>query len=84
VLRPSTDLGVLAAEYERFLPRKIKLITRALGANETESPDFVSLLMFEPNYMKRLIDLGAQDIESRIDELRSFFMNDERRAITAV
>src|SRR5205085_8389200 len=25
VLRPSTDLGVLAAEYERFLPRKIKL-----------------------------------------------------------
>ena len=83
VLRPSMDLGVLAAEYEKYLPLKIKLITRALGARETESPDFVSLLMFEPRYMKRLIALGEHDIESRLDELRVFFREDARQ-ISAV
>jgi len=83
VLRPSIDLGVLAAEYEKYLPRKIKLITRALGARETESPDFVSLLMFEPHYMKRLIALGEHDIESRLDELR-VFLGEDARQISAV
>ena len=84
VLRPTTDLGVLAAEYEKYLPRKIKFITRALGAKETESPDFVSLLMFEPRYMRKLIEIGAHDIESRIDELRSFFSTPARSRMTAV
>ena len=84
VMRPSTDLGVLAAEYEKYLPRKIKFITRALGAKETESPDFVSLLMFEPHYMKKLIELGAADIESRIEELRSLFSPGPREVMSAV
>ncbi|HKO56784.1 MAG TPA: patatin-like phospholipase family protein, partial [Thermoanaerobaculia bacterium] len=73
VLRPSQDLGRLASEYERYLPRNIKMVTRALGAKETESPDFVSLLMFEPNYLSRLIEIGEHDIDSRLDELSAFF-----------
>jgi len=84
VLRPSLDLGVLAAEYERYLPRRIKFITRALGAKETESPDFVSLLMFEPNYMQRLVDLGIHDVEQRLDELQLFLGDSARPALTAV
>jgi len=72
VLRPSQDLGKLAAEYERFLPRNLKLATRALGSRETESPDVISLLMFEPNYMQRLIELGEMDVSSRLDEIRAF------------
>lgn len=84
VLRPSTDLGVLAAQYEKNLPRRLKLITRALGAKETESPDFISMLMFEPHYMTRLIDLGERDVDARIDELRAFFADDRRQLITAV
>jgi len=84
VLRPSLDLGVLAAEYERYLPRRIKFITRALGAKETESPDFVSLLMFEPNYMQRLVDLGIEDVEQRLDELRVFLPDHTRPALAAV
>ena len=84
VLRPSIDLGILAAEYEKYLPRGLKLITRALGAKETESPDFVSLLMFEPHYMTRLIDHGEHDVGARLDELRAFFADDPRRLFTAV
>jgi NTE family protein len=76
VLRPSVDLGKLAAEYERYLPRNLKIVTRFFGANETESPDFVSLLMFQPNYLQRLIELGEHDVDTRLDELREFFGQD--------
>jgi NTE family protein len=78
VLRPSVDLGKLAAEYERYLPRKLKLIVRALGAKETESPDFVSLLMFAPEYTKRIIELGEADVETRLSEVRAFLGRETR------
>jgi NTE family protein len=73
VLRPSVDLGKLAGQYEQYLPRNLKLLVRALGTKETESPDFISLLMFEPHYTQRLIELGEADVESRLDEIRTFF-----------
>jgi NTE family protein len=82
LLRPSVDLGKLAAEYERFLPRKLKLLVRALGAKETESPDFVSLLMFEPTYTKRIIDIGEADVDARLPEIRAF-LGEERRLAAA-
>ena len=76
VLRPSIDLGKLAADYEHLLPRKIKLLVRALGAKETESPDFISLLLFEPSYTRRIIDIGEMDVEARLPEIREFLGED--------
>jgi NTE family protein len=78
VLRPSIDLGKLAADYEHQLPRKIKLLVRALGAQETESPDFISLLLFEPSYTRRIIDIGEMDVEARLPEIREFLGEDLR------
>ena len=72
VLRPSRDLGKLAGAYEKYLPRHLKTLTRAMGAKETESPDFVSLLMFEPHYTAELIEIGRADVEARVDEIRAF------------
>jgi NTE family protein len=72
VLRPSVDLGMLAAEFEDKLPRKLKLLVRALGAKETESPDFVSMLMFEPSYTQRIIEIGESDVTARLAEIRAF------------
>jgi NTE family protein len=76
VLRPSIDLGKLSGEYERFLPRKLKLLVRAMGVKETESPDFISLLMFEPSFTRRLIDLGEADVGLRLAEIRAFLGED--------
>ena len=73
VLRPSRDLGKIASAYEKYLPRSMKFFTRALGSRETESPDFVSLLMFEPHFTRVLIELGEKDVESRLDDLSVFF-----------
>jgi NTE family protein len=83
VLRPSRDLGKLASQYEKYLPRQMKLFTRALGADETEVPDFLSLLMFEPNYLRNLIEIGEEDVEMRLDELRAFFSDEGASAATA-
>lgn len=82
VLRPSVDLGKLAADYEKYLPRKVKLLVRALGAKETESPDFVSLLMFQPEYTRRIIEIGESDVALRLDELRQF-LGVERKLVAA-
>jgi len=80
VLRPSVDLGKLAGQYERYLPRKLKLLVRALGTKETESPDFISLLMFEPEYTRRIIEIGEGDVELRLPELRTFLGPEARMA----
>jgi NTE family protein len=83
VLRPSIDLGKLAADYESHLPRKLKLLVRALGARETESPDFVSMLLFDPPYTRRLIDAGEADAEMRREEIRAFLGDDQRQVLAA-
>jgi NTE family protein len=83
VLRPSVDLGKLAGDYERFLPRKMKLLVRALGVKETDSPDFISMLMFEPTFTRRIIDLGEADVHGRLAEIRAFLGEDAALAARA-
>ncbi|HKB79126.1 MAG TPA: patatin-like phospholipase family protein [Thermoanaerobaculia bacterium] len=69
VARPSRDLGKLAAHYEPRLPSAFRFLTRGLGTRETASPDFLSLLMFQPDYLRELVATGAEDAEHRIDEI---------------
>jgi NTE family protein len=69
VLRPSEDLGRLAAGFEPRLPRAFRFATRGLGTRETESPDALSMIMFQPDYTRRLLELGEADVEARLDEI---------------
>lgn len=69
VIRPSRDLGRLAGEYESRLPRAFRFLTRGWGTRETSSPDLLSLLMFEPQYLRRLIEIGEADVEARSGEI---------------
>lgn len=72
VLRPSRDLGKLAAAYEPSLPSTFRFLTRSLGTRETRSPDFLSLLMFQPEYLCQLIEIGEADALARMDEILAF------------
>lgn len=72
VLRPSRDLGKLANEYEARLPGAFRFMTRGLGTRETRSNDLLSLLMFQPDYLSRLIELGEADAQARQDEIENF------------
>lgn len=72
VVRPSQDLGRIAKEYEPRLPRAFRFMTRGTGTRETRSPDFLSLLMFQDDYISRLIELGESDAAARSDEIATF------------
>jgi NTE family protein len=72
MLRPSMDLGLLANDYEPELPRAFRFLMRGLGTRETRSNDMLSLLMFQSDYAKRLIELGEADAAARIPEITRF------------
>lgn len=72
VIRPSQDLGRLAAEYRDQLPRFVRFLLDGLGAGWSESPDFVSYLMFESAYISRLIELGEHDAASDWGRIEPF------------
>lgn len=72
VMRPSRDLGQLAGEYEPSLPGALRFLTRGLGTRRTRSPDLLSMIMFQGDYLRRLIGIGEADVESRIDEIGAF------------
>ncbi|MGH7483075.1 MAG: patatin-like phospholipase family protein [Longimicrobiales bacterium] len=72
VMRPSQDLATIAGEYEPDLPKAFRFLMRGLGTRETVSPDVLSMLMFQPEYLRHLMRLGREDAESRGDELHAF------------
>jgi NTE family protein len=74
-LRPSVDLGELAYHYEPQLPRAFRFLTRGLGTRDTERPDFLSLILFQPDYLRALIDIGEQDANARADEIGAFLFS---------
>jgi NTE family protein len=74
LLRPSIDLGRLANAYEPELPRAFRFLTRGLGTRETRSNDMLSLVMFQSDYVRRLIELGEADASAKIAEIRRFVL----------
>jgi NTE family protein len=74
VLRPSEDLGKLASQFEAQLPRSFRFLTRGLGTKETESPDVLSLILFQPDYLTALIEIGEKDARDRADEIGEFLL----------
>lgn len=72
LLRPSVDLGRLANAYEPQLPRAFRFLTRGLGTRETRSNDMLSLVMFQSDYVRRLVELGEEDAAARLADIRAF------------
>ena len=69
VIRPSEDLGRVAADYAFKLPRAFRFATRGLGTKETKSPDILAMLMFQPDYVSRLMEIGERDAEDNAREI---------------
>lgn len=72
VLRPSIDLGALANQFEPKLPSAFRFLTRGTGTREDRSNDFLSMIMFQPDYSASLMEIGEADITSRVDEIAAF------------
>ncbi|MGD8496735.1 MAG: patatin-like phospholipase family protein [Gemmatimonadales bacterium] len=72
VLRPSSDIGRVAARYEQSIPRSLRYLLRGLGTRRISSSDLVSYLMFESEYIEHLIRLGERDAERSWLKIRRF------------
>jgi NTE family protein len=68
-LRPSLHLGKIAGKFEPNLPRPFRFLTRGLGTHETDSFDWLSMVMFDPNYIQSLMDIGEADANARKEEI---------------
>ena len=76
ILRPSVDLGKLAYRYEAQLPRAFRFLTRGLGTRDTQSSDLLSFILFQPNFLRALMELGDRDATARADEIEAFIEAD--------
>lgn len=63
VLRPSRDIGRMAALYEHKLPRALRHLVRGLGTRRGSGSDLLSYLLFVPEFLSDLIELGERDAE---------------------
>ncbi len=80
LLRPSEDLGRLAARFEPRLPKAFRFMTRGLGTRDTKSQDLLSLLMFQPDYIRAMIEVGERDAEARYADIAALVGADSGRS----
>jgi len=79
VVRPSEDLGQLAAEVVREDPELdfgpfLGLLRKASGGGDNaKEADLLSYLLFDSAYAKRCVEIGYRDAQAREEELADFF-----------
>jgi NTE family protein len=72
VLRPSRDLGALAAGCGAKLPPPIRWVVRRMGGHRAAAVDFLSYLLFDPAYTTALIELGYADGRAEWPRIEEF------------
>ena len=68
-IRPSRDLGAMARGYVPRLPMLMDLIVKSIGGREERGADFLSYLLFEPEYTGLLMELGHEDAMAQWGEM---------------
>lgn len=71
-ISPSRDIGAIAAEKSRSLPKLIRFLLRNLGAIE-EASEIISYLLFEKIFLNDLITMGFEDGLRQRDQLQKLF-----------
>lgn len=74
VIRPSEDLGELATHFTNKIPAGVRFLLRGLGSERGNSSDMLSYLLFVPEYLSCLVDLGYADAQSEDARLRHFLL----------
>jgi NTE family protein len=80
IVRPSVDLGALAADYELNLQGAMGTLLSAVQWQSDPPPDWLSMLLFKPAYLQALLEIGYDDARRQHYRIEAFF---ERDAISA-
>jgi NTE family protein len=78
-VRPSEDIGTLAAEFVRSGRMQVhgmfarRLIQRLAAGEAAHESDLLSYLLYDGNFASQLIDLGRHDAAKKADELAELF-----------
>ncbi|HEX3763233.1 MAG TPA: patatin-like phospholipase family protein, partial [Kofleriaceae bacterium] len=78
-IRPSEDIGTLAAEFVRSGRMQVhgmvarRLIQRLAAGEARHESDLLSYLLFDGNFASQLIELGRHDAARKADELAQLF-----------
>lgn len=78
-VQPSFSLDELAHKHIKTLPAATRNTLKGLGALDTDRTSagsaaaLASYLLFEPDFVNALIELGERDAWQRHDELKAFF-----------
>lgn len=77
VIAPSRRLDDLAGEHQASLPKSVRAMLRAFGVSgrgqTTSGSALISYLLFEPNFVNELINLGMSDTLAKRAEVQRFF-----------
>ena len=76
VLKPSQDLGDIAARYYYRMPFAVRMLLRTIGINQYSESSVISYLLFDKAYTKALIKLGYNDTLPKVDKIIRF-LNDK-------
>lgn len=78
MIRPSRSLSGLAAGREALLPPAMRRITEALGGSRQAASEFLTYLLFHPEYTSELAELGYDDVAAQWPAIERFFERLER------
>ncbi len=70
-IRPSQDIGAMARHYSLQLDGALRFVLR--GIREGETPEWLSMILFNSGYTHRLMELGYADAKAARAELEAFF-----------
>lgn len=79
MIRPSKDIAAMAMDHAAEMPPLVRYFTRGLGPL-SQSAEFISYLLFQPEFCRALIHLGYSDAMAQAREIEVFLRDGDRSA----
>jgi NTE family protein len=76
MLRPSRDVGDLTEGLRPRLPGPFERVVRSMGAEARGSQEFLSYLLFDPEFTGLMMELGYEDARNQWAVIERFLDDD--------
>lgn len=73
---PSASIDAIAARHWRSMPRGARLLLQSVGIGTGRGAALASYLLFTPDYLTALVELGRADAAAQRESIAAFFKPD--------